>query len=135
MELRFARTFAPLKQRYIDEIRRRDLREMLDAVAERGTRAEAEEKYEEMQSLTPPEFAVRQLSLLLGIDLAKNAIELVFVQLDPGAVDDILPAHQLFVEERLGLGGGLAERLDADRDHTLTDRLVVADDVDKRIAQ
>jgi integrase len=44
MELRFARIFAPLMGRYIDEIRRRDLREMLDAVAERGAPREAQQR-------------------------------------------------------------------------------------------
>jgi N-acetyl-S-(2-succino)cysteine monooxygenase len=39
------------------------------------SRDEAEEKYEHMQSLTPPEFAVRQLSLLLGIDLSEHPVD------------------------------------------------------------
>lgn len=55
-------------------------------------------------------------SQLLSIRHTLNFVvaRVLFVQLDAGAVDDILPAHQLFVEERLGFGGGLAERLDAD---------------------
>jgi len=44
MERRFVRTFRPLKDRYIDEIRRRDLRELLDKVADRGAPREAQQR-------------------------------------------------------------------------------------------
>lgn len=44
MERRFARTFAPLKDRYVDELRRRDLRELLDKVADRGAPREAQQR-------------------------------------------------------------------------------------------
>jgi len=50
-----------------------------------GTRAEAEEKYEEMQSLTPPEFAVRQLSLLLGVDLSEHPLDAPMPKVAPTA--------------------------------------------------
>ena len=44
MERRFARTFAPLKDRYADEVRRRDLRELLDKVVDRGAPREAQQR-------------------------------------------------------------------------------------------
>jgi integrase len=44
MERRFARTFGPLKGRYVDEVRRRDLRELLDKVADRGAPREAQQR-------------------------------------------------------------------------------------------
>jgi alkanesulfonate monooxygenase len=34
------------------------------------TRAEADEEYERLQAMTPPEYAVRQLGLLLGVDFS-----------------------------------------------------------------
>ncbi len=49
------------------------------------TRAEAEEKYEQMQSLTPPEFAVRQLSLLLGVDLSEHPLDAPMPKVAPSA--------------------------------------------------
>jgi integrase len=44
MELRLKRTFLPLNSRYVDELRRRDLRQVLDAVAERGAVREAQQQ-------------------------------------------------------------------------------------------
>jgi integrase len=49
MQLRFNRTFASLKEHYVDEIRRRDLREVLDRVADRGTPREAQQQRQLMR--------------------------------------------------------------------------------------
>jgi integrase len=51
MQLRFDRTFASLKDRYADEIRRRDLREVLDRVADRGASREAQQQRQLMRVL------------------------------------------------------------------------------------
>jgi integrase len=51
MELRFNRTFATLKDRYVDEIRRRDFRQVLDAVADRGAVREAQQQRQAMRVL------------------------------------------------------------------------------------
>ena len=51
MQLRFDRTFASLKGRYADEIRRRDLREVLDRVADRGALREAQQQRQLMRVL------------------------------------------------------------------------------------
>lgn len=51
MELRLNRTFATLKTRYVDEIRRRDLREVLDTVAGRGAPREAQQQRQLMRVL------------------------------------------------------------------------------------
>jgi integrase len=51
MELRLNRTFASLKNRYIDEIRRRDLRQVLDVVADRGALREAQQQRQMMRVL------------------------------------------------------------------------------------
>lgn len=49
MQLRFNRTFASLKDRYADELRRRDLREVLDRVADRGAIREAQQQRQLMR--------------------------------------------------------------------------------------
>lgn len=49
MQLRFNRTFASLKDRYADELRRRDLREVLDRVADRGALREAQQQRQLMR--------------------------------------------------------------------------------------
>ena len=51
IELRLGRTLAPVKDRYVEEIRRRDLREILDVVAERGALQEAEKQRQLMRVL------------------------------------------------------------------------------------
>lgn len=67
MELRFNRTFAPLKDRYVDEIRRRDLRELFDKVVERGAPREAQQR--------------RQISRVLF----RWALSQDFIEADPSA--------------------------------------------------
>lgn len=44
MEGRLKRALAPIKNRFADEVRRRDLRELLDATAERGAVREAQQR-------------------------------------------------------------------------------------------
>ena len=51
IELRLKRTLAPVKDRPADEIRRRDLREILDATADRGTLREAQKQRELVRGL------------------------------------------------------------------------------------
>ncbi len=53
MERRFVRTFGPLKDRCIDEIRRRDLRELLDKVADRGAPREAQQRRQVARVMFP----------------------------------------------------------------------------------
>jgi integrase len=49
MELRLERAFLSLKSRYADEIRRRDLRQILDGVADRGAPREAQQQRQVMR--------------------------------------------------------------------------------------
>lgn len=51
MELRLNRTFVSLKDQYADEIRRRDLRQVLEAVADRGAPREAQQQRQMMRVL------------------------------------------------------------------------------------
>lgn len=51
IELRLKRTFSSLTNRYVDEIRKRDLRVILDVVAERGALREAEKQRQLMRVL------------------------------------------------------------------------------------
>lgn len=51
MELRFKRALGSLRDRYADEIRRRDLREILDAVAARGAPREAQQQRQVLRVL------------------------------------------------------------------------------------
>jgi hypothetical protein len=44
IESRLKRALSPILHRYADEIRRRDIRELLDAVADRGVEREAEKR-------------------------------------------------------------------------------------------
>jgi FMN-dependent oxidoreductase (nitrilotriacetate monooxygenase family) len=49
------------------------------------TREEAEEKYTGLQAMTPPEYAVRQLGLLLGVDLSGYPLDEAMPHLDASA--------------------------------------------------
>lgn len=51
IELRMRRTLAPLKDHYVDDVRRRDLRVILDKVADRGVLREAEKQRESMRAV------------------------------------------------------------------------------------
>ena len=56
-------------------------------------------------------------------------------ELDPGAVDDVFPADELFVEKCLGPRRARANRLDAELEHFCPEFGVVADRINESIAQ
>jgi hypothetical protein len=51
IELRLKRILAPLRHRYADEVRRRELREIIDRTADRGALREAEKQREQLRGM------------------------------------------------------------------------------------